>query len=123
MVIVGLLIPMIFLISRVWLPYIQVPWMGPVVFVNSLLFLAFMIALWKALDFSNRIVGPIYRLHGHIRQTVSLGKSAGPVAFRKNDCFSELATDYSRLLDLVETLRAENEALKKAGASTQLPKS
>lgn len=53
--------------------------------------------LYDLAKHTNRIVGPIYRLHRMIREAAD-GKPVAPLKFRKQDHWHELAEDFNRLL-------------------------
>ncbi len=64
-------------------------------------FLSFLIIV-SGMILSHRVAGPIHRLNQHM-QGVALGQIAGPVHFREQDFFKELAESYN----------AQYEALQK----------
>ena len=56
------------------------------------------------LYFTNRIAGPIFRLHRHMEK-VNKGGDIAPFSLRKDDYFKELTTSYNELLEEVKRLR------------------
>lgn len=60
---------------------------------------------------SNRIAGPIYRLHKHMSDVVE-GKTVDDVVFRKKDYFQEVAQTFNRVLKIY---RGETKQNRKSG--------
>ena len=55
-------------------------------------------AIWlMALEFSNRIAGPIYRLERELDERIT-GKQSGPIKLRKNDEFKVLVNKINKLI-------------------------
>jgi hypothetical protein len=68
--------------------------------------------LRDTLKLSNRFAGPMYRLRTALR-TVAENKPCSKIKFRDGDFWMEAATDFNTVLGKLETLQAENDALKK----------
>lgn len=55
------------------------------------------IFIWETVKFSNRFVGPIYRLHNTIR-SINAGEEVRPIRFRENDFWHDLADDFNTMM-------------------------
>lgn len=53
--------------------------------------------IWETVKFSNRFVGPVYRLHKTIR-SVNEGEPFRPVHFREDDFWHDLADDFNLMM-------------------------
>jgi hypothetical protein len=70
---------------------------------------AFMTLIFWGLKFSNRIAGPVYRMHTHMRKVLK-GEHPSPIALRKKDYFTDVAATYNELIAKhVETARGANK--------------
>lgn len=58
--------------------------------------LVFVGGLW----FTNKIVGPIYRLQSHMEK-ITRGETRSSIQFRDGDFFCDLAETYTKLLDFL----------------------
>lgn len=70
--------------------------------------------LGASLIFTNRFLGPIYRLHMEMRRAVeAVENDANPRPFqlRKNDYFFEIAECYTRLLEKYHFKKLEDPTL------------
>lgn len=86
----------------------------PIIGVMLLLLPVF---LRDTLKMSNRFAGPMYRLRTALR-TVSESKECSPIKFRDGDFWHEAATDFNIVLGQLNTLKAENDALRAQLAKT-----
>ena len=80
------------------------------------LFPAFML---DTIRFSNRFVGPIGRVRRYLRQ-LRAGQT-DHCSFRDDDFWSELATEFNEVADLVESQKQEIERLQALVDPTQSP--
>ncbi len=71
---------------------------GTQISIYFLVFLAFAALLIYGLVLTHRIVGPIYRIMQHMRETAEK-KTFSPIEFREKDEFSELSKTYNVLLE------------------------
>lgn len=53
--------------------------------------------IWETVKFSNRFVGPIYRLHKTI-QSINAGEKFRPIHFREDDFLHDLADDFNTMM-------------------------
>jgi methyl-accepting chemotaxis protein len=53
--------------------------------------------IWETVKFSNRFVGPMYRLHKTI-QSINAGEEFRPIRFREDDFWHELADDFNTMM-------------------------
>jgi len=68
---------------------------------------------------SHRIAGPVYKLMKSMEEARA-GKLTGPIFFRKNDHFKELADGFNELhAHWIKTLGARDEKVKKATESLE----
>ncbi len=67
------------------------------------------IFIWETIKFSNRFVGPIYRLHQAIRK-IAAGEEFSPVHFRKGDFWHELADDFNAMIDRLSDHKAASSS-------------
>lgn len=58
--------------------------------------------------FTHRIAGPLYRIRRDM-EAVLEGEEVTPITLRKKDELKEFATDFTRVLDLIERLRGERK--------------
>ncbi|MEM1304614.1 MAG: hypothetical protein AAGG46_06940 [Planctomycetota bacterium] len=66
------------------------------------------LVLFDALRFSHRFAGPLHRLINEARRLAD-GQTLQPVKFRRNDYWTELATEFNRVSDEVHRLRQAGE--------------
>ena len=81
---------------------------GPAV-ITSILLLP--IVIFDCLRFSNRFVGPMYRLRKTMRHAAE-GLPVQPVRFRNDDFWQSVAVDFNALLGELEKQRKELAATK-----------
>ena len=55
------------------------------------------IFIWETVKFSNRFVGPMYRLHRTI-QSINAGEKSQPIRFREDDFWHDLADDFNAMM-------------------------
>lgn len=65
------------------------------------------IFVWDIIKFSHRFVGPIVRLHSHVRELKD--SREGRLVFRTDDYWLDLADDFNQMMDRVreETVQQE----------------
>ena len=73
------------------------------------------VVIHDSMKLSHRIAGPIFRLHGAIRQLAD-GESIRPVKFRKKDYWHDVAEDFNRLADRFGALSLGGQATAEATA-------
>lgn len=78
-----------------------------IVTLASLSFLAGAVILGLSLYFTNRFLGPIFRMSSEMKRALGDDYEAKPFRVRKKDYFKDLAADYSLLLQKVETQKRE----------------
>ena len=61
------------------------------------------IAMIDVVRMSNRFVGPIVRLRGALSELAETGRLSRPVKFRDNDYWQELATEFNRVTQQIQT--------------------
>ncbi len=59
---------------------------------------AFLIAVLFGIQFSNRLVGPVFHLEKHMRGIIA-GDEAKPIHFRKHDFFQDVEATYNQLIE------------------------
>jgi hypothetical protein len=67
-------------------------------FITLFFFVTFTSTILSGLYFTNKIVGPIYRLKKHMESAVN-GEAIAKIQFRKGDFFSDIAPVYNKLLE------------------------
>ncbi len=72
----------------------------------SLSFLAGAVILGLSLYFTNRFLGPIFRLNLEMKRALDDDYKPKPFKVRKKDYFQDLAADYSLLIEKMEAKRA-----------------
>lgn len=72
------------------------------------------IFIWETVKFSNRFVGPIYRLHRTIR-SISAGEEFHPIHFREDDFWHDLADDFNTMMKRLN----EQKASRSEGAHAE----
>lgn len=55
------------------------------------------IFIWETVKFSNRFVGPMYRLHRTI-QSINAGEKFQPIRFREDDFWHDVADDFNKMM-------------------------
>jgi len=55
------------------------------------------IFIWETVKFSNRFVGPMYRLHKTIR-SINAGEPFQPIHFREDDFWHDVADDFNAMM-------------------------
>lgn len=85
--------------------------MGEFIFIGLILLALFPAFMLDTIRFSNRFVGPIVRLRRHIRE-LGNDHTTATCSFRDNDFWSEVATEFNRVSDLVKNQKQEIEDLK-----------
>ncbi len=78
----------------------------------SLSFLAGAVILGLSLYFTNRFLGPIFRLNLEMKRALEDDYQPKPFKVREKDYFKDLAADYSLLIEKMEIKRA-SEAFDK----------
>ena len=84
---------------------------GEFVFLGVVLLAIFPAFLLDTIRFSNRFVGPISRLRRQLRELGTEGNTS-ELNFRDNDFWSEMASEFNSVKELVESQRAEIADLK-----------
>ena len=56
------------------------------------------IFIWESVKFSNRFVGPIYRLRQTIR-SINAGEEFRPIKFREDDFWQDVANDFNAMME------------------------
>jgi hypothetical protein len=56
--------------------------------------------LFDVVRFSNRFVGPVYRLRSSMRQ-IGRGEEIGPIKFREGDFWIEVADEFNRVVERI----------------------
>lgn len=85
--------------------------LGEFVFIGVILLALFPAFMLDTIRFSNRFVGPIVRLRRHIRELGSK-QNTDHCTFRDNDFWTEVATEYNTIADLVKSQKEEIASLK-----------
>jgi signal transduction histidine kinase len=95
---------------------------GEFTLIGVVLFCLFPVFLLDTVRFSNRFVGPIGRLRRHMKQ-LGTEQNTDHCAFRGDDFWSEAATEFNAIADLVKEQKEEIARLKtslgKSGVSTR----
>ena len=79
--------------------------------IGVILICLFPVFMLDTVRFSNRFVGPIGRLRRHL-QELGTEKTTQKCTFRDNDFWSEMASEFNSVVDLVESQEAEIARLK-----------
>lgn len=116
---IGVLIPIVVLLALKFLSSNSTGIFSFLI-ISSLFITVLTSIIWSALIFSNRIVGPIYRLQMHMNSTIKNRRIAQEISFRQKDFFSELAQSYSEILKLIEDPKNEKSMLNISEFSTQM---
>jgi hypothetical protein len=70
-------------------------------------FVGGVIILGLSLVFTNRFLGPIFRLNAEIQRALQEDYKPEPLNLRKRDYFSDLAENYSRLVEKIDARKEE----------------
>lgn len=81
--------------------------------IGIVLFCLFPVFLLDTIRFSNRFVGPIGRLRRHLKQ-LGTDQNTEHCKFRGDDFWSEAATEFNTVADLVQSQKEEITRLKTA---------
>lgn len=71
------------------------------------------IFIWETIKFSNRFVGPMYRLHRTIRD-INGGAPFRPIHFRENDFWHDVADDFNTMMKRLTEQDAGESVSKKS---------
>jgi len=66
------------------------------------------IFIWESIKFSNRFVGPIYRLRTTMR-ALNAGEPFEPIRFRKRDFWHDVAEEFNTLMERLERQGSDPE--------------
>ncbi len=80
--------------------------LSSILVLGTILLIAF--GMYIFLVVSNRVFGPIYRLHQTLRQVLQDGHIR-KIHFRKDDYFHDLASDFNRVMDQLERSEIKSE--------------